>query len=394
MPDRQTKTRKEPGARRDAAELKRARESILQRETQFRLLAENLEEVIWLGEVGEDGGWSLVYISPAVEKFFGVTSEQIYASNEIWSLVVHEDDREWVQRTMDDFAKTLAEYDVEYRIRLGDGSIRWIWGRGNTTSSGKNTYRYTVEISQDVTDRKEAEQRAARRTHTLNAVVGVFQKTFDCTSEEQLARTCLGILEELTASRFGFLGEINLSGSFDTIALSDQGWEVCGEYVDHAPATDLLHRVQWRQLLDGASKRKFDLLLVWRMDRAFRSVLDAATTLERLRGWGVGLRSYSEPWLDTTSPFGEALYYITVAYAQLERGILRERVRAGMERARKQGHRIGRPRVTDRRGFERRFGAILERLTHGAVSRRQAARELGIGYATLKRLLDARGKTG
>ena len=126
---------------------------------------------------------------------------------------------------------------------------------------------------------------------------------------------------------------------------AQDGWTVYWEYVDIAPATDLAHRTFWRQLLDDASKRRFDLLLVWRMDRAFRSVLDAATTLERLRTWGVGLRSYSEPWLDTTSPFGEALYYITVAYAQLERGILRERVRAGMDRARKQGHRIGRPRV-------------------------------------------------
>ena len=167
-----------------------------------------------------------------------------------------------------------------------------------------------------------------------------------------------------------------------------QGWEATREYVDHAPATDQLHRTAWRSLLDDASKRRFDLLLVWRMDRAFRSVLDAATTLERLRAWGVGLRSYAEPWLDTTSPFGEALYYITVAYAQLERGILRERVKAGMERARKQGIRIGRPRVTDRRGFKRRFGDILERLHGGEISRRQAARELGIGYATLKRLLD------
>jgi DNA invertase Pin-like site-specific DNA recombinase len=170
--------------------------------------------------------------------------------------------------------------------------------------------------------------------------------------------------------------------------VSAQGWQVHQEYVDFAPATDLGHRYQWRQLLEDASKRKLDLLLVWRMDRAFRSVLDAATTLERLRAWGVGLRSYSEPWLDTTSPFGEALYYITVAYAQLERGILRERVKAGMDRAKKQGKRIGRPKVTDRRGFKKRFGAILERLHDGSISRRQAARELNIGYATLKRLLD------
>jgi putative DNA-invertase from lambdoid prophage Rac len=167
-----------------------------------------------------------------------------------------------------------------------------------------------------------------------------------------------------------------------------QGWVTFQEYVDCAPATDLLHRIQWHVLLDLASKHKFDLLLVWRMDRAFRSVLDAATTLERLRSWGVGLQSYSEPWLDTTSPFGEALYYITIAYAQLERGILRERVKAGMERARRQGQRIGRPKVTDRKGFSRRFGAILVCLIKGDISRRQAAKELGIGYATMKRLLD------
>jgi len=148
-----------------------------------------------------------------------------------------------------------------------------------------------------------------------------------------------------------------------------QSWETYHEYIDHAPATDITHRAAWKDLLEDASRRKFHILVVWRMDRAFRSVLDAATTLERLRAWKVGLRSYSEPWLDTTSPFGEALYYITMAYAQLERGILRERVKAGMERARAQGHQIGRPRVMDRRGFKGRFGAVLERLRLGQVSR-------------------------
>jgi putative DNA-invertase from lambdoid prophage Rac len=171
--------------------------------------------------------------------------------------------------------------------------------------------------------------------------------------------------------------------------LCARGWEIHREYVDFAPATHLSHPYQWRQLLEDASKRKLDLRLVWRMDRAFRSVLDAATTLERLRTWGVGLRSYSEPWLDTTSPFGEALYYITVASAQLERGILRERVKAGMDRARKPGKRIGRTRVTDRRDFKKRFGVVLEGLNAGDISRSQAAKEVNIGYVTLKRLLDA-----
>ena len=65
-----------------------------------------------------------------------------------------------------------------------------------------------------------------------------------------------------------------------------------------------------------------------------------------------------------------------------------ELVQAGMERARQQGKRIGRPPVTEQDGFPQRFAAVVERLDQGGISRRQAARELAIGYATLKRLLD------
>ena len=111
-------------------------------------------------------------------------------------------------------------------------------------------------------------------------------------------------------------------------------------------------------------------------------MLDAATTRERLRGWGVGLRSYSEPWLDTTSPFGEVLYYITAAYAQLERGILRERVRAGMDRARKQGKRLGRPRKVN--GEWDRIGPDVRA---GRLTRLEAAHLLGVSDRTVYRLL-------
>ena len=64
---------------------------------------------------------------------------------------------------------------------------------------------------------------------------------------------------------------------------------------------------------------------------------------------------------------------------------------AGMERARQQGKRIGRPRVSERPEFEKLYTKVVERLELGGLSRRQAARDLGIGYATLKRLLDSRG---
>lgn len=69
----------------------------------------------------------------------------------------------------------------------------------------------------------------------------------------------------------------------------------------------------------------------------------------------------------------------------------RELVQAGMERARESGKRIGRPRVSDQSGFEQRFSEVVERIETRELSRRKAALELEIGYATLKRLLDARG---
>ena len=166
-----------------------------------------------------------------------------------------------------------------------------------------------------------------------------------------------------------------------------QGWEVAEEYVDRAPAGDQAARRRWRQLLEDASRRKLDLLLVWRIDRAFRSVRDAANTLEQLQHWRVAIRSYSEPWLDTTSPFGEALFHITAAYAQLERAVLAERVKAGMERAARQGVRVGRPPALERRGFRRQWVAIAARIRAGDLSRRAAARELGVGVATVHRLL-------
>ena len=82
---------------------------------------------------------------------------------------------------------------------------------------------------------------------------------------------------------------------------------------------------------------------------------------------------------------GDSIWYEDPARKQVHRDL----VLAGMERARQQGKRIGRPRVSERPEFEHRFAAVAERIGPGGLSRRQAARELGIGYATLKRLLDS-----
>ena len=165
------------------------------------------------------------------------------------------------------------------------------------------------------------------------------------------------------------------------------GWEVYREYVDQAPANDLAHRIQWRQLLDDAAKRRFSVVLVFKLDRAFRSVKHMHDTLAAWELVGVSFQSLRERF-ETSTALGRLLLNLLASLAEFELELIRERVKAGMERARRQGRRIGRPRVIDRRGFSQRFGDILERLSKGDISRRQAAKELNIGYATLKRLLD------
>src|ERR687891_2730182 len=81
---------------------------------------------------------------------------------------------------------------------------------------------------------------------------------------------------------------------------------------------------------------------------------------------------------------GERIWYEDPARKQVHRDL----VLAGMERAQQQGQRIGRPRIRERPEVEQRFSAVVERIGPGGISRRQPARDLGIGYATLKRLLD------
>ena len=161
-----------------------------------------------------------------------------------------------------------------------------------------------------------------------------------------------------------------------------QGWQTAGEFVDHASATDLRGRTAWRDLLTQASRRKLELILVWKLDRAFRSVAHASTTLEEFRRWGVGLRSYTEPWADTTSPQGELVFNLLATFAQFERSLIAERVKAGMARARKQGRHVGRPRKVNGE-----WDRIRTRLERGDLTRLEAAHAMGVSRATVYRLL-------
>jgi putative DNA-invertase from lambdoid prophage Rac len=96
------------------------------------------------------------------------------------------------------------------------------------------------------------------------------------------------------------------------------------------------------QLLAAARRREIDVVLVWRLDRWGRSVTDLLATLQELEHLGVGFVSLTEA-LDLTTPAGRAMAGLLAVFAEFEREILRERVRAGLAHARQNGKRLGRP---------------------------------------------------
>ena len=122
------------------------------------------------------------------------------------------------------------------------------------------------------------------------------------------------------------------------------------------------------------------MVLVWRLDRWGRSVADLLATLQELQHLGVGFVSLTEA-LDLTTPAGRAMAALLAVFAEFEREILRERVRAGLANARQNGKRLGRPITAGR------HVAQVRKLHRTGVSKAEIARRLQIGRTSVRRIL-------
>jgi DNA invertase Pin-like site-specific DNA recombinase len=123
-----------------------------------------------------------------------------------------------------------------------------------------------------------------------------------------------------------------------------RGLEIIAEYVDVASGADD-KRPQLAAMMHDARRARFDLLLVWSLDRISRSgVFHTLELLERLDRAGVKFRALQQPDLDTSGPFGPVIIACFAALAKIERDLLRERTKAGLDRARAAGRQLGRPR--------------------------------------------------
>src|ERR1700728_2617186 len=126
-----------------------------------------------------------------------------------------------------------------------------------------------------------------------------------------------------------------------------QGWTVVTEYVDRVTGKQS-DRDQFQKMFSAASKREFDVLLFWSLDRLSREgTVETLNHLQRLTSYGVDYRSFTEQYLDSTGIFKEAVIGILAAVAKQERVRISERTIAGLEKARAQGRFGGRPKAED-----------------------------------------------
>jgi DNA invertase Pin-like site-specific DNA recombinase len=139
-------------------------------------------------------------------------------------------------------------------------------------------------------------------------------------------------------------------------------------------------RLQRERLMRAARRREIDAIVVWRLDRWGRSLADLVSTLQELHELGIGFISLSEA-LDFTTPTGRAMAGMLAVFAEFERGILRERVKAGIAEARRRGTRHGRPPSVAHQA------EAVQQLYAEGLSKSAIARRLGIGRTSVRRFL-------
>src|SRR5436190_9168098 len=160
-----------------------------------------------------------------------------------------------------------------------------------------------------------------------------------------------------------------------------RGWDVVEIYSDAgiSGAKGRAGRPGLDRMLKEASRRKFDIVMAWAIDRLGRSLIDLLGTIQHLEACGVDLY-LDQQAIDTTAPMGKLVCQVTGAFAEFERTMIRQRVKAGLKRAVAQGVKLGRPKIDS--AIERK---VRKQLAKG-LGILKVAKSLGIGTGTVQRI--------
>ena|SRR5438094_1312747 len=162
------------------------------------------------------------------------------------------------------------------------------------------------------------------------------------------------------------------------------GWEIDGQFVDHAVsgAKGREQRPEFDRMMKAATRREFDVIAAWSVDRLGRSLQGLVAFLAEIHASKIDLYLHQQG-IDTTTPAGKALFQMCGVFAEFERAMIVERVKAGLARARAQGKQLGRPTVSDRRA------AKAKELRAAGKGICAIAKQLGMGVGVVQRIVNA-----
>ncbi len=158
----------------------------------------------------------------------------------------------------------------------------------------------------------------------------------------------------------------------------NRGLEIFDIYLDKGVSGSKESRPEFNRMMLDASKRKFNLLLVWKLDRLSRSLKHLLNTLDTLQTLNISFICYSDN-IDTTTPAGKLMFHMVGAFAEFERELIRERVKLGLSRARSKGVKLGRPKLKVNKY------KILQ-MKNSGYTVRQIAKELGISIGSVSKI--------
>ena len=168
-------------------------------------------------------------------------------------------------------------------------------------------------------------------------------------------------------------------------AANRMGWEVIGEFVDRgiSGAKGRADRPRLDAMLKGVARKEFDIVAAWSVDRLGRSLIDLVGLLQELHSTGVDLYLHQQG-INTTTPAGKALFGMMGVFAEFERGMIVERVKSGMARAKKNGTKsgnaIGRPSVSAE------VEARIRELRATGLGIVKTAKQIGCGVSVVQRV--------
>jgi len=200
-----------------------SRDELIRVEEYYQQLLNSLKDGVYHCEPHVEGVFT--WVNQAFAEMFGYQSPEEMIGMKVRSIFVDPDDRRRLVEKL--------ETDGVYRnfislCRKKDGEHFYAERTSSMTRDSQGVPLSIEGTLRDITERKSAEANISRQAKILNAINKVFREALTCETEEKVGDVCLSVAEDLTDSKFGFIGELNKeTGLFDTIALSDPGWDAC-----------------------------------------------------------------------------------------------------------------------------------------------------------------------